>query len=106
MKKVLTFLALATLAASAAPALAAVDAPLWSAKRLSIGLGANYEVANNPFPTSEPVLDRKQEFSAGVYAAYNLTPDASLVASSVGGLSSRQVRTSVGVRLRIFRGDK
>lgn len=100
---VLVALALVSLAATAH---AEVDAPILSPLRLSVGVGGNYEFTNNPFEGSEPVQDRKQEFSAGLYVAYNLTPEASLVGSSTIGLSSRQVRTSLGVRIRVFRGDK
>lgn len=109
MKK-LVFLALALVAlASLAPVANAQvlsDVPLLSAKRLALGMGGNFEFANNAFGGSEPVNDRKQEFNAGVYVAYNLVPDCSLVASSTLGLSSRQVRTQVGVRVTLFRGDK
>lgn len=106
MKK-LVFLALALVALAAAPAGAQTlqDVPLFSAKRLAIGVGGNYEFANNPFEGSEPVNDRKQEFTAGIYAAYVLVPKCSLVGSSVLGLTSRQVRTSLGVRVTVFRGD-
>ena len=102
--KSLVLAVLATLALASAAL--AIDAPLLSEKRLSIGAGANYEFTNNPFEGSEPVKDRKQEFTAGLYAAYNLTPDLSLVGSSTLGLTSRQVRTSLGLRVRLYRGGE
>jgi hypothetical protein len=101
-KTIWTFMLIILLAAGFARA---EDAPLVSSKRLSVASGLNYEWRTTPLANnSEPVDGRHAEWSAGFYAAYNLTPHSSLVASSVIGLDSRQLRNTVGVRLRLWNG--
>lgn len=81
------------------------QAPLVSKSRLSVASGLNYEWLTTPLANnSEPIRGRHAEWSAGLYAAYNLTPHSSLVASSVIGLDSRQLRNSLGVRFRLWNG--
>lgn len=83
------------------------DAPLFSSKRVSLAGGLNYEWRTTPLKNnSEPILERHGEWTTGMYGAYNLTPHASLVASSVLGFDSRQLRHTVGVRIRFFQGVK
>ena len=90
-----------------APVKAAEDAPLFSSKRVSLAGGLNYEWRTTPLKNnSEPILERHGEWTTGLYGAYNLTPHASLVASSVLGFDSRQLRHTVGVRIRFFQGVK
>lgn len=84
----------------------AADAPLISKERISVASGLNYEWRTTPIARSEAVTGRHGEWTVGTFAAYNLTPHSSLVASTVFGLNSRQLRNSVGVRIRLFRGDK
>jgi hypothetical protein len=85
----------------------AEDAPLLSSKRVSLAGGLNYEWRTTPLKNnSEPLLERHGEWTTGLYGAYNLTPHASLVASSVLGFDSRQLRHTVGLRIRFFQGVK
>lgn len=85
----------------------AEDAPLFSAKRVSLAGGLNYEWRTTPLKNnSEPILERHGEWTTGLYGAYNLTPHSSLVASSVLGFDSRQLRHTVGLRIRFFQGVK
>jgi hypothetical protein len=85
----------------------AEDAPLFSSKRVSLAGGLNYEWRTTPLKNnSEPLLERHGEWTTGLYGAYNLTPHASLVASSVLGFDSRQLRHTVGLRIRFFQGVK
>ena len=89
------------------PAHAEEIAPLLSAKRFSLAGGLNYEWRTTPLKNnSEPILERHGEWSTGLYGAYNLTPHSSLVASSVLGFDSRQLRHTVGLRIRFFQGTK
>lgn len=85
----------------------AEDATLFSSKRVSLAGGLNYEWRTTPLKNnSEPLLERHGEWTTGLYGAYNLTPHASLVASSVLGFDSRQLRHTVGLRIRFFQGVK
>lgn len=84
----------------------AADAPLISKERISVASGLNYEWRTTPMARSEAICGRHAEWVVGVFSAYNLTPHSSLVASTSLGLDSRQFRHSVGVRIRLFRGDK
>lgn len=95
----LKVLATLFLLAVAAPALAA-EYPLFAPERLHLGAGINYVRYDNE---DEPLTFRR-EAEIGVYAAYVLTPHVALAGSSVYGLDSKLVRTSIGVRLTIFRG--
>lgn len=98
----LSLLASASLAQTPAPV-----APLFSAQRVSLATGAQYEWRTTPLANnSEPLLGRHAEWAAGVFAAYNLTPHASLVGSTTIGLDSRQFRHTLGVRIRIWQGAK
>lgn len=86
---------------------AAVEAPLLSAKRVSLAGGLNYEWRTTPLKNnSEPILERHGEWTTGLYGAYNLTPHSSLVASSVLGMDSRQLRHTLGLRIRLWQGVK
>ena len=99
----LSLLASASLAQSPAPEVA----PLFSAKRISLATGANYEWRTTPLANnSEPLLGRHAEWTAGVFAAYNLTPHSSLVGSTTLGIDSRQFRHTLGFRIRIWQGAK
>lgn len=81
------------------------EAPLLSAKRLSVASGLNYEWRTTPLANnSEPIDGRHGEWAAGFYAAYNLTPHSSLVAASVLGFDSRQLRNTIGIRFRLWNG--
>lgn len=107
MKSTIAFAVLLSLAASACPAQTPSPevAPLVSAKRLSLATGAQYEWRTTPVGgASEPVLGRHAEWTAGVFAAYNLTPHSSLVGSTTLGMSSLQFRHTLGFRVRIWQG--
>lgn len=80
--------------------------PLISPARLSLAAGGQYEWRTTPLGSSEPVQGRHGEWAAGLFAAYNVTPHSSLVASTTLGLDSRQFRHTLGVRIRIWRGTK
>lgn len=84
----------------------AADAPLISKERISVATGLNYEWRTTPMARSESLCGRHAEWAAGLFGAYNLTPHTSLVASTVLGLDSRQFRHSLGVRVRLFQGDR
>lgn len=106
MKSVIVSALLLSLAASVSHAQApAPTAPLFSTARISLATGAQYEWRTTPLANnSEPLLGRHAEWAAGVFAAYNLTPHASLVGSTTLGIDSRQFRHTLGVRIRIWQG--
>lgn len=90
-------------------AYAANDYPLVSANRLAVGAGVNREWTPNADASAI-----RQEFTAGVYAAYALTasqseqriPRLSLVGSSIYGFDSKASRWSLGVRVTLWDGGK
>lgn len=98
---------LVALVALSSLAVAEETYPLLSAARVSIASGAHYEWRTTPFaPSSESLKGRHGEWAAGVFAAYNLTPHASLIGSTVLGIDSKQFRHTLGVRIRLWNGDK
>jgi hypothetical protein len=98
---------LSLLASASLAQTAPTVAPLFSAKRASLATGAQYEWRTTPLANnSEPLLGRHAEWAAGVFGAYNLTPHASLVGSTTIGIDSKQFRHTLGLRIRIWRGDK
>lgn len=104
MKKiVLTALAMLALASCAH---AASVEPILSQRRLSIAAGANYAAFSKLGASAADIPAFKKEWEAGLYAAYNLTPRLSLVGSSVLGLDNHLVRSSIGLRVRLFRGGE
>ena len=107
MKSIIASAILLSLLASASLAVEPEVAPLFSAKRISLATGAQYEWRTTPLANnSEPLLGRHAEWTAGVFAAYNLTPHASLVGSTTLGVDSRQFRHTLGFRIRIWQGGK
>lgn len=102
MKKCLLALALLLVATASF----AAEEPLFSPKRLSVAAGANYASFSQVGISAAQVPAYRKEWEVGVYSAYNLTPRASLVASSVLGLDNRLVRWSAGFRIRMFRGGE
>ena len=93
-----------TLLALASCAHAATVEPILSPKRLSIAAGANYAAYSKLTASAAEIPAYKKEWEAGLYAAYNLTPRLSLTGSSVLGLDNHLVRSSIGLRVRLFRG--
>lgn len=82
----------------------ALDAPLLSLKRLTVAGGANYAwYGGAEAPT---VLSFDKEFTAGLYAGYNMTPHLSLAGASVYGFDNKQITTYIGVRLRLYVGSE
>lgn len=106
MKYVIAATLLTLFAASASFAQTPVpQAPLFSAQRITLATGAQYEWRTTPLANnSEPLLGRHAEWAAGVFAAYSVTPHASVVGSTTIGLDSRQFRHTLGVRIRIWQG--
>lgn len=108
--------AVAALLCLASPVLAQ-DYPLLSATRLSAAVGSNYvwySAVDNRAPR-----DPMGEFDAGLYVSYSLlsseptlnsagqlvsNPILSLAGSSLYGLDSRELRTSLGLRLVLMPG--
>ena len=81
--------------------------PLFSKERVSLATGAQYAWRTTPLANnSEPLQGRHSEWEAGVFGAYNLTPHASLVGSTTIGIDSKQFRHTLGLRIRIWRGDR
>jgi len=107
LKSIIVSAILLSLLASASFAVEPETAPLFSAKRISLATGAQYEWRTTPLANnSEPLLGRHSEWVAGVFGAYNLTPHASLVGSTTLGVDSRQFRHTLGFRIRIWQGSK
>jgi hypothetical protein len=84
------------LALFSAPAFAAEAAPLLSMKRVSFATGIDHRW--------QP--ERQVSWAAGLYGAYNLTPHASIVGSTLYDLKAERLEHRVGVRIRIFQGSK
>lgn len=78
--------------------------PIFSVERASVAAGVNSQWLQSPSGSS--VVGKKQEWNAGVYAAYQVIPHASLVGSVEYGLDSKQIQAKAGVRIRLWRGDK
>lgn len=110
------FFLAALLLCVAAPAFAQ-DRPLLDTKRLSAAFGTNYVW----YAQAGDQLDRApiKEFEAGIYASYNLLatepkmningitysdPLLSLAGSVLYALDSKEVRTSLGLRLILIPG--
>ena len=72
----------------------AEDAPILSMRRVSFATGAD----------AKWYTDGARGWQAGVFGAYNVTPHASLVASSVYDFNARYLEHKVGIRIRIFQG--
>jgi hypothetical protein len=72
----------------------AADAPILSMKRVSFATGADHKW----------YADGARGWQAGVFGAYNVTPHASLVGSSVYDLNAKGLEHRVGIRIRIFQG--
>lgn len=108
------FIALCLLMVLAVPALAQ-DQPIVSMSRVSAALGLNYAWYGQGGDQLAP--KPVKEFEVGPYVAYSLLssepnalgvsrPILSLAASSVYGLDSKLIRTSVGLRLVLFAGGR
>lgn len=82
----------------------APEYPIFSIQRVHLGAGANYEWCASQGDEPLPAFDK--EWTAGLYAAYNMTPQLSLVGSGVYSLDTKFLRTSVGLRVRIFQGGQ
>lgn len=106
----------ALLVCFAAPAFAQ-DRPLLDAKRLSAAFGTNYVWYSQAGNQLE--RDPVKEFEAGIYTSYNLLasepkmsmtgvmysdPLLSLAGSVLYSLDSKEVRTSLGLRLILIPG--
>lgn len=78
------------------------DYPLVSAHRLQLGGGVNREWFNAE--DDAPKLKIAEEFSIGLYAAYNLVPALDLVGSAKRGLDSHVWNSSVGLRITFYAG--
>ena len=91
--------------AFAAVAKAAEDKPLLALDRLTFAGGVNYAWHAAPAEGASPLPAHAQEFEAGLYAAYNLTPKLSIPFSSVYGFDNKLVETRVGLRIRFGRGE-
>lgn len=76
--------------------------PLFSKDRASLAAGVDYSFYNKA--GVEPVPSFKKEFEAGLFGAYNLTPQLSLTASAGYGFDNKFVRYKVGLRTVIWRG--
>lgn len=96
---VLCGLAPAAFAQDPAPA---PEYPIISLSRVHLGAGLNYEWCASQGEEPLPAFDK--EWTAGLYAAYNMTPQLSLVGSGVYSVDTKFLRTSVGLRVRIFQG--
>jgi hypothetical protein len=83
--------------------------PAFSAQRLSIAAGANYN-----WWGEDNVPPKSEEFGVGIYGAYALTaplsgaqaPAVSLIASVERGFDNRTVLTRVGLRVTLFNGGR
>lgn len=95
MRALFSVLALTLISAAASAAtLNSGDAPILSMRRVSFATGADakwYE-------------DGGKGWQAGVFGAYNVTPHASLVGSSVYDFRYKGLEHKVGIRIRIFQG--
>jgi hypothetical protein len=72
--------------------------------RLYISAGANYDFYQST--VSEAPLEFRQEWSAGLYLAYSLTPHVSLAGASVYGIDTKLLRSSIGLRFNLYRPAK
>lgn len=86
----------------------AADQPLMSLARLSTAAGVNH-VWNESNDTTV-LAAFPNEFSLGLYAAYNLTsspmPHLSLTGSTEYGLDSKLISAKVGLRMRLWQGGQ
>lgn len=101
MKKLVIAFALILVAASAH---AATVEPILSKKRLSVAAGLNYAAFSRVGESASLTPPFSKEWETGLYGAYNLTPRLSLTGSTVLGLDNKLLRSSVGLRVRLFRG--
>lgn len=104
LRTCLAVLSFCAVSFSANPSFAAGEKPILSADRFSVAAGLNYAAFSRPLATAAETPSFKKEWETGLYAAYNLTPRVSLAGSSVIGLDNRLIRTSLGIRVRLFRG--
>ena len=74
----------------------AETAPVLSMRRVSFATGLDHRW--------QP--DRQVSWAIGVFGAYNLTPHASLVGSSLYDTKAARLEHRVGIRIRIFQGSK
>lgn len=81
------------------------DVPLFSAERLQLGAGLNYEwLAVTDGATADPAFPK--EFTAGLYGSYNIYTPLDFIGFSKYGLDSRRINSALGLRLTFFSGAK
>lgn len=97
------FLVAAFLTFAGAASAATVDLPIFSPKRLSLAVGADFAFYSG---ASAPQFPVKKEWQTGVFAAYKLTPTLSLTGGTRYGVDSKQFDNKIGLRLLVWDGGK
>lgn len=82
------------------------NVPLLSAKRLQVGLGVQHTWYSGESGGNQEVPTFGKEFEVGAFAAYNIVPNLDLTGSTAYGLDNKVFRSSLGLRVVIFRGIK
>lgn len=105
MKRIALLLSVMVAVATFASPVIALEAPIFSLTRLSVGAGSSYDWYSDYSETDESPPFSK-EFVIGIYGAYAMTQHTTLVGSSVYGLDNKQIRTSLGIRTVLYNGGK
>lgn len=92
----------------------AVDAPLFSLKRLQIGVRTEYQGWKGQHSDVLQFMRRKEEFASGITGAYQLmggraldgtkVPTLSLTYRLTYGWDSKLYQNAIGLNLRIYNG--
>ena len=78
--------------------------PLLSVSRLAIAAGGQY--AFNSRLEEPQIRGVRHEWEFGLAGAYKLTPHLALTSSSFYAVDTKVLRTTVGLRVKIFQGKK
>ncbi len=77
------------------------DVPIFSPKRASLAVGADYAFYSG---SGAPVFPVKKEWQGGIFAGYKLTTNLSLIAATRYGVDSKQFDSKLGLRLLVWSG--
>ena len=102
MKKVLLAAVVVVAVAAFSGVARGAEQPLFSKDRASLALGLDYAAYQQK--GSEPLPAFKKAWEPGLFAAYVLTPHATLTGSGCYDVDNKFARWKVGLRVVLWRG--
>lgn len=105
-KKLMLLTGLALLVAASALAADGEEKGLLDLSRGQLALGGNYEWFARTSDQSAELTGFEKEWTAGLYASWNLIPELDLIGFSKFGLDNHIINSAIGLRYTIWSGSK